>query len=146
MASLTESLPPTPHVETRRWELTGPEELRSVRGSLHEAIAGKPFSADARLEEIPEKMVLVASELATNALKHGRPPSVVRLLRAGNTFVLDVADHDLSAPPEYAAGRDAGDGGLGLYLVRDLAFDVGWYVDDDSKTKHVWAQFPADPA
>lgn len=142
MATLTNSLPPAPHVEVGRWELAGAQELRALRGSLHQAIAGREFPSDARMEEIPEKMVLVASELATNAIRHGIPPSTVRLLRAGDFFVLDVADHDLSTPPEYASGRAPGEGGLGLHLVRDLAFDTGWYLDDDSKTKHVWAQFP----
>ncbi|TQS46259.1 ATP-binding protein [Cryptosporangium phraense] len=141
MPSLTNSLPPVPHTEVARWELASPRDVRGLRASLHEAITGRPFPPDATLEEIPEQMVLVASELATNAIKHGLPPSLVRLLRAGGFLILDVADHDLSTPPEYAVGREPGEGGLGLHLARKLAFDIGWYLNDEEKTKHVWAQF-----
>jgi serine/threonine-protein kinase RsbW len=86
------------------------------------------------------KMVLVATELATNALRHGLPPTVVRLFRVGDEFIIDVADHDPTILPEYADARPPGAGGLGLRLAREFALDIGWFVDDE--TKHVWARFP----
>ncbi|GAA0220931.1 ATP-binding protein [Cryptosporangium japonicum] len=95
-----------------------------LQARVYEAITGRQLPPDVGLEDVPEKMVLVASELATNAIKHGLPPSIVRLLHTGDSFVLDVADHDLSNPPEYAVGRAPGDGGLGLHLARELALDV----------------------
>jgi two-component sensor histidine kinase len=86
-------------------------------------------------------MVLVASELATNALRHGTPPTAVRLLRRRDTYLLDVADKDVDAQPYVAAGRPPGHGGFGLQIARRIAVDVGWYTA--GATKHVWATFPA---
>jgi hypothetical protein len=45
-----------------------------------------------------------------------------------------------SAPPTPAVGRDPSEGGLGLYLIAELATAHGWYVRDDAK--HVWALLP----
>jgi anti-sigma regulatory factor (Ser/Thr protein kinase) len=89
-------------------------------------------------------MQLVASELATNAFRHGRPPTLVRLLRQRDTYLLDVADHDLNSTPRIAGAREPGHGGFGLQIARRLAQDVAWYRSD--VTKHVWAQFPAPAA
>jgi two-component sensor histidine kinase len=86
-------------------------------------------------------MTVVANELATNALRHGLPPTVVRLLRAGDHLILDVADHDLNAAPEVVDDRPLGEGGLGLQLTQTFAVDIGWYTAN--RTKHVWASFPA---
>ncbi|WP_035858060.1 ATP-binding protein [Cryptosporangium arvum] len=143
MGSLTHSRPPVPSAEQQRWTLHSAHELRDLRRSLFEALTGRSFPSGGSLEDVPEKMVLVASELATNAIRHGLPPSIIRLLRAGDSFVLDVADHDKYVSPTYADGRDPGEGGLGLRLAEKLSLDVGWYIDDEAGTKHVWAQFPA---
>jgi serine/threonine-protein kinase RsbW len=123
-----------------RWVLDNAQQLRDLRAELHTAITGDALSDDEKLGDVAEQMVLVATELATNALRHGRPPSVVTLRRAGDHHVIDIADHDPTVLPEYADARPMGAGGLGLRLARQLALEVGWYVTDD--TKHVWAIFP----
>jgi hypothetical protein len=119
--------------------LNSPKELRDLRASLHTALTGSPDLAG-QLDDVPEKMILVATELATNALRHGRPPTVVSLFRLGDHFVLDVADHDPEILPEYAEARPPGAGGLGLKLAREFSLDIGWFVTDN--TKHIWAKFP----
>ncbi|BBH65856.1 hypothetical protein ACTI_25410 [Actinoplanes sp. OR16] len=84
---------------------------------------------------------MVATELATNALRHGRPPAEVRLLRVASLLVVDACDHDPDAEPQFDTERPLGQGGLGLLLARTFALEVGWYRDGSSK--HVWASFPA---
>jgi serine/threonine-protein kinase RsbW len=129
--------------ETHRWVLDSPVQLRSLRDNLHQAITGQPLPAGAELDEVPEKVVLVATELATNALRHGLPPTIVRFGRHDRhdrVFVLDVADHSPDVVPHYVDDRPPGAGGLGLRLAHKLALDLGWYIQDD--TKHVWAEFP----
>jgi len=138
--ALRTSRPPTPNVEVAQWVLDSFVELRSLRSSLHKALTGEPLPDGGFLDQVPEKVAVVATELATNALAHARPPTTVHLLRTDDQFILDVADEDPAAFPEFAEGRPAGAGGLGLQLIRDLALDLGWYVDGD--VKHVWAQFP----
>jgi hypothetical protein len=141
MASLTASSPPAV-TEICSWALATPAELSRLRAALYEALTGEPFLREAQLDDVPEKMVLVATELATNALRHGLPPTVVRLGRAEDgDFVLDVSDQDPQIIPEFAEARPAGAGGLGLQVARTLALDIGWYLVDG--TKHVWAMFPA---
>jgi serine/threonine-protein kinase RsbW len=119
-------------------------QLRSLRAALHETLTGQPLPQDGTLDEIPEKISVVATELATNAIAHARPPTVVQLRRTEKAFILDVADEDPTVGPELAENRPAGAGGLGLQLARRLALDVGWYVD--GVVKHVWAEFPIPKA
>jgi hypothetical protein len=138
MATLSASQPP-PVAEIQAWVLDSPGELKVLRASLYKALTGRDFPKNAQLDDVPEKLVLVATELATNALRHGLPPTIVKLGRAGNRFILDVADHQPQVPPALADDRAPGEGGLGLQLARKLALDIGWYVLDG--TKHVWAEF-----
>jgi serine/threonine-protein kinase RsbW len=133
MTSLPVSVPYPAAVELRRWTLDSFGELRGLRAALRVAVV-------AAAGELSDRMSVVATELATNALRHGLPPTVVRLMGDGDLLVIDVADHDLAAQPRLDANRPLGAGGLGLQLTRTFAVDVGWYVAED--TKHVWASFP----
>ncbi|GAA4730775.1 hypothetical protein GCM10023216_23320 [Isoptericola chiayiensis] len=127
--------PPAAHfTEIARWTLTDVEEVADLRADLQSRL-GTDGAGD--LESTAEKLVLVASELATNAIRHGLPPTVVRLMVGDGAFLLDVADHDISSAPLLAPDRDAGHGGLGLRIARRLALAVGWYTT--TTAKHVWA-------
>ncbi|MCX4474637.1 hypothetical protein C5N14_14525 [Micromonospora sp. MW-13] len=140
MRSLRTSPPPPRATELRCWALSTGAELRNLRASLHEALTGHALAEGEELDGIPERVVLVATELATNALLHGLPPTTVRLLRGEEVFILDVADRDLSTVPELADIRPLGAGGRGLQLARAFSLAVGWYATED--TKHIWASFP----
>ncbi|SCG64499.1 ATP-binding protein [Micromonospora coxensis] len=140
MGQLRTSPPPPQATELRRWQLADPADLRGLRASLHEALTGEELPAGSHLDEVPELIALVASELATNALRHGIPPTIVRLLAADDRFILDVADHDLSSIPELADTRPMGAGGRGLQIAQAVSLDVGWYATET--TKNIWAAFP----
>jgi serine/threonine-protein kinase RsbW len=133
------SRPPTA-VDVQYWVLDDPAGLSELRRSLFAALYGEPMPPDGKLDEVPEKMAIVATELATNALTHGTPPTHVYLRRTDDTFVLDVADEDPASVPRRAGPRPPGAGGLGLRIVDELVGEFGWYADATSK--HVWAQFP----
>jgi serine/threonine-protein kinase RsbW len=137
---LPSTRPGTWGTPVQRWELNSAPELRDLRASMMTALTGSPGPVSA-MDDVPAKMVLVATELATNALRHGLPPTVVSLFRVDDEFIIDVADHDRTILPEYADARPPGAGGLGLRLAREFSLDIGWFVDD--QTKHVWARFPA---
>lgn len=140
MSDIKAARPPA-HFETKRtWVLDSTEGLGQLRGSLFEELTGDAYISNSTLADIPEKMVLVVSELATNALRHGKPPTIVTLMANDDEQLLDVADHDVDSAPEIARGREIGEGGFGLVLAHQLALDVGWYVT--GKTKHIWARFP----
>ncbi|SDT54368.1 ATP-binding protein [Actinoplanes derwentensis] len=136
--------PQPPHAEQLRvWTLTSAGELRQLRASLHQELTSYPHLAADDREDILDRITLVATELATNAIRHGIPPTEVRLLRNDEHLVLDVADRDLSSIPELAGTRPLHAGGRGLMLARSFSLDVGWYATHD--TKHIWATFPIQP-
>ncbi|WP_250008255.1 ATP-binding protein [Actinoplanes sp. M2I2] len=140
MNPLRLSAPPAHARQLRIWELTGDAELRVIRTDLH-----RHFDADRPDErenaELAQRIALVATELAGNALRHGTPPVVVRLLGDEDCYVLDVSDHDPHHAPQLPGPRrQINAGGRGLHIAGSLAQQLCWYKDAD--TKHVWASFP----
>jgi serine/threonine-protein kinase RsbW len=143
MGSLRRSLPPAQAIELRRWTLKAGGELRQMRADLREVLRTHRL-ADHSASQVAERAVLVVTELASNALRHGRPPAVVRLLRADGCFIVDVADQDRENVPEPATGGHTDDGGRGLLIARSMAGEVCWYTTEDAK--HIWASFLTEPA
>ncbi|MCU7723047.1 ATP-binding protein [Actinoplanes sp. KI2] len=135
MSSLPASVPYPRADEICRWTLASFGELRGLRADLRAAVDVAAAGPD-----VTDRMTVVANELATNALRYGLPPAVVRLLSEGDRLIIDVSDHDREAEPRVAEDRPLGAGGLGLQLTRTFAIDVGWYSTE--LTKHVWASFP----
>ncbi len=140
MVQLQTSPPPPEATELHVWVLSTSVELRDLRAALGEALDSH-LHPRPPLDKVAESMILVATELATNAIKHGQPPTEIRLLRADDMFVLDVADYDLNSFPELSDTRPVNAGGRGLMLAREFSVDVGWYATEH--TKHIWATFPA---
>ena len=129
---------PVPHpaaTELRRWILHSVGDLRRLRAGLREAAAATPLGDHDTLD----RLAVVATELATNALRHAGAPALVRLLREPAALIVDVADHDPDGEPRFDEERPLGRGGLGLRLARDFATDLGWHRT--VTTKHVWARF-----
>lgn len=140
---MTKSRPPPHTAELRRWSLVRPDDLRSLRRSLEQVLADLRPTGDEVLADVFERISLVATELATNALQHGLPPTVVRLLRQDDRFVLDVADHDPHHAPVDTAVSLTNQRGRGLPIARAMSLDLGWYPAGDAK--HVWASFAVEP-
>lgn len=136
---LRTSTPPDGFEDVRSWTLHATSELSPFRNQLAEVLLAAGISIGHDSDSVASKIVLIASELATNALTHGGPPTEVWLRRSEDTWLLEVADHDTSSVPIYAGVRQPGAGGLGLHLARALSLDVGWFATDD--TKHIWAAF-----
>jgi anti-sigma regulatory factor (Ser/Thr protein kinase) len=137
MTTLRTSAPPPRAVELGEWGLSSGDELRLLRSGLRRALdAHTPAEAD-----LSERVTLVATELASNALRHGRPPVAVRLLRAGEEVIVDVTDQDPGGFPQPADRDDRRYGGRGLIIAGTLSTEICWYAAEG--TKHVWASFPA---
>lgn len=131
--------PPPAAAAVEQWVLADYTELRRMRAGLRRAVADQVPDGDDDLDDLIERMTIVATELATNALSHARSEAVVRLSRSRTALVLDVADDLPSVAPELAAPRPTGAGGRGLQVTQQLAADLGWYRDGGRK--HVWARF-----
>ncbi|MFC3737150.1 ATP-binding protein [Paractinoplanes deccanensis] len=115
--------------EVGRWTVGEPVELRVLRAELR------------RVAVVPgdETVLVVATELASNALRHARSQAVVKLMRDDGSVIVDVADRDPDGRPSVDVRRPRRTGGLGLRLAENLAQDVGWYPAVGGK--HVWARF-----
>jgi len=122
------------------WELEDVVELPRVRAELRRHPATTPSSDDPASLDVHDQLVLAVDEMASNALRHGggRVKAVVGKTEDG--FLVEVTDQAPSSPPTPAVGRDPSEGGLGLYLIAEMAFRHGWYVRDGAK--HVWALLP----
>ncbi|OIJ68978.1 histidine kinase [Streptomyces mangrovisoli] len=90
------------------------------------------------LEELAFTTELVLSELVTNAIRYGRVPISVRLIR-DRSLICEVSDGSTTSPHlRYAAIMD--EGGRGLFLVAQLADRWGTRYTPDGKV--IWAEQP----
>ncbi|GAA3348991.1 hypothetical protein GCM10020358_69520 [Amorphoplanes nipponensis] len=144
MSLLRTSPPPAQAVELEQWLVSTGDELRPLRLGLGAALPAHRLVPRGAPGETVERVILVATELASNALRHGSPPAVVRLLRGADAFFVDVADHDPAGAPRLAGVHQAGVGGRGLHIARTLSAELCWYAT--ATTKHIWASFPLPPA
>ncbi|GAA2139925.1 ATP-binding protein [Kitasatospora kazusensis] len=123
-----------------------PSEVARARRWVRARLQGQGLAPDA---PIAETLVLVVSELVTNAVVHTGCPAVLRLMmpvagpELGCRLVrVEVADASCTAPaPRHAVG-DATNG-RGLELVELLCDRWGWYPDGSGK--RVWCEIGADP-
>jgi hypothetical protein len=143
--SLTDWLqrPPEPAVDlTAGWSATPGTvaDLTRLRHTLPALVGHRsgPAGDNADLDEL----LLVFEELASNGLRHGRPPVrvVVAALRTG--WLVDVSDAAVERPPLSAHDRNPATGGLGLSLVAELSGAHGWTVNGNCK--HIWARVDAE--
>jgi serine/threonine-protein kinase RsbW len=131
--------PPRPDEEVARWTLDQPPGLEALRAGLQCAVSAYALENAVDLTELIERLMIAATELAGNALRHGQPPTVVALLRADGHLIIDVTDNDPTTRPTVDPQRPHDSGGLGLTLTQRLAQEVGWYPTGTDK--HIWAQF-----
>ena len=125
-------------------ELHSLAELSKLRARLRATLTGSPTVVDPEREHWSERLVLIADELASNALRHAHPPVAVALSRLASRWLVTVSDTSAEVPPEPAKGRDPGLGGFGLYVVADLSVAHGW--SRERGLKSVWAVIEADKA
>ena len=113
------------------WQLRTAADVTAARSTLRDEVA--PAAAEDDLQ----RLLLSFEELASNGVRHGRAPVRVRVAETSAGWLIDVTDAAVDRPPTPAVGRDAAEGGLGLYLVARLAVAHGWTVR--GPRKHVWA-------
>jgi hypothetical protein len=89
------------------------------------------------VEDVIDGAILIIDELASNALRHGEPPSSLHIGDEEDSWVVIVTDGAPDRPPTPARDRPAGQGGYGLYVIADLAASHG--VHYEPERKHVWA-------
>ncbi|MEV6134241.1 SpoIIE family protein phosphatase [Streptomyces violaceusniger] len=88
------------------------------------------------LEKLVFTTELVVSELVTNAIRYGRPPIRLRLIR-DRALICEVSDASSTAP-HLRRARALDEGGRGLFLVAQLAQRWGTRLEVHGKT--IWAE------
>ncbi|WP_217171326.1 ATP-binding protein [Streptomyces sp. AC512_CC834] len=109
----------------------------TARQRLHKALADWGVA-----DELTDAVVLLASELVTNAVLHCRTSYAqvgVALTLDGPELVLEVSDPDRDRLPRLHDSGPDEEGGRGLALVSALSDD--WGCRQDPYTKCVWARF-----
>ncbi|ALC22554.1 ATP-binding region ATPase domain protein [Streptomyces pristinaespiralis] len=97
-------------------------------------------------EPLAETLILLISELVTNAVVHTGCPAVLRMLfgagaAEAGTVRVEVADVSACPPrPRHAQGEDTG--GRGLELVDGLADRWGWQREGAGKS--IWCEVDRD--
>lgn len=115
----------------------------SQRGRVA-APAGPPPGT--RLGDPVGRLVLVVSELATNALKYGSGQATVTVSEVtGGGWLVDAYDANVRDYPRPHRADPGRSGQNGLLLVITLSRTWGWYVDSWTRRKHVWAHVENDP-
>ncbi|MGW0364230.1 ATP-binding protein [Streptomyces sp. NPDC002990] len=111
-----------------------PAEVGRARRWARSRLAGSGIGED---EPLAETLILLISELVTNAVVHTGCPAVLRMLFGGPGVRVEVADASDRAPhPRQAAGDDTG--GRGLELVDGLADRWGW--QREGAGKRIWCE------
>ncbi|MFD6761173.1 ATP-binding protein [Streptomyces roseolus] len=118
-----------------------PAEVGRARRWARKRLAGSGIGDD---EPLAETLVLLISELVTNAVVHTGCPAVLRMLFAAEGGVrVEVADSsELPPRPRRAAGEDTN--GRGLELVDGLADRWGW--QSEGRGKSIWCEVDRTPA
>jgi anti-sigma regulatory factor (Ser/Thr protein kinase) len=92
-------------------------------------------------DAVVDDVLLVVTELATNALRHGSGDPVLKLSVGAEHIRVEVFDDDPAPPVRRPAGAD---GGWGLTLIERLS--SAWGIARHGRGKVVWCALPATPA
>ncbi|GGX35965.1 ATP-binding protein [Streptomyces chryseus] len=98
-------------------------------------------SADRRAAA--EDVLLVVSELVTNACLHAEGPEELRVACDGKKLRLEVVDRGTGQPAPRTPHRAGRPGGHGMFIVQRLCLDWGVERTGESSGKTVWAELAA---
>jgi anti-sigma regulatory factor (Ser/Thr protein kinase) len=116
------------------WSLEDVAELPRVRADL------RRHAETTTRSDLRDQLILALDEMASNALRHGRGGVQATVRQTPDSYLIEVSDQATAHPPAPAVGRDPSEGGLGLYLIAEMATQHGWYVSNGYK--YVWALLP----
>ncbi|MGW7515222.1 ATP-binding protein [Streptomyces sp. NPDC054796] len=122
-----------------------PMEVGRARRWARSRLAGCGIDAD---EPLAETLILLISELVTNAVVHTGAPAVLRMLlpvrpvpRESGAVRVEVADVS-SRPPRQRQADGDDTNGRGLELVSGLADRWGWEREEGGK--NIWCELDCD--
>ncbi|MER7726581.1 ATP-binding protein [Streptomyces sp. NPDC096323] len=90
-----------------------------------------------------EDVLLVVSELVTNACLHADGPDEIRIARTPKALRVEVADGGAGQPAPRTPHRAGRPGGHGMFIVQRLCMDWGVVRVPGEPGKTVWAELSA---
>jgi anti-sigma regulatory factor (Ser/Thr protein kinase) len=122
---------------------------RTLRWSLNSEFASageaRHLTAEALTQwDLPidsSDVLLVVSELVTNAIQHGDPPVILTLQASGSALEVSVHDGGQSFVHER---RQQAVGGRGLMIVELVSGQ--WGIEAEASGKRVWCRMPVSSA
>jgi anti-sigma regulatory factor (Ser/Thr protein kinase) len=134
------SASPPPAEPALAWDLHAVAELPRVRAELRRHAVTRMGADTDAAADLRDQLILALDEMASNALRHGGGQVRAAVRLTADAYLIEVSDQAASEPPAPAVDRDPSEGGLGLYLIAEMATAHGWYVSNGHK--HVWALLP----
>ncbi|NUW35049.1 ATP-binding protein [Nonomuraea sp. SMC257] len=117
-------------VREATWELLRiPEAAGHARALTREALSSWGLGTEV------DDVMLIVSELVTNAVVHAEAPIELRLIVSDQMLRGEVVDHSLSSPRPVAAALDQ-EHGRGLAIVDE--YSESWGVAPEPTGKAVW--------
>ncbi|MBH5336631.1 ATP-binding protein [Streptomyces pactum] len=132
--------------QSRRLRLAGAGAVvPSARDFTREALRewGWLPAATADQRAAAEDVLLVVSELVTNACLHAGGPEELRVSYQGKVLRLEVSDLGAGTPAPRTPHRAGRPGGHGMFIVQRLCLDWGVLRSADGTGKTVWAELAA---
>lgn len=124
-------------VERRASPRTRIDVERSPYGPSQARAAVAACAEELGLQEVCDDVVLLVSEMVTNAIRYAVPPVRLEIQAGERDVVVAVRDGSPQPPAPRPAGEEA-EGGRGMLLVDLLTTDHGVRVDPPGKA--VWAR------
>ncbi|MCR3749151.1 Anti-sigma regulatory factor (Ser/Thr protein kinase) [Lentzea californiensis] len=132
-------------------DMDTPEVLSASARTLHTLPEDEPDLGAMRawigtlLRDLPEDVVLdvllVCTELASNAYEHAEGPRAVRVQRHTDFVRVEVDDHTPAELPRLGQSRLGDTRGRGLVLIAQLS--RCWGTQDFTGGKTIWAEVDA---
>ncbi|MEU9859393.1 SpoIIE family protein phosphatase [Streptomyces sp. NPDC047971] len=120
-----------PSTSVATWELPSDP---AVVGRARSLATGQ--LRDWGLDDLGLTTELIVSELVTNAIRYGRPPVRLRLIRH-RSLICEVTD-GASTAPHVRFATESDEGGRGLFMIAQLADRWGTRYTKNGKT--IWAE------
>lgn len=93
--------------------------MRAARRMVADALAESRYAGDV------DTVLLLASEVVTNAVRHAATPFDLRITVDGEDVTVTVVDHDRIHPPRMRDPAPDATSGRGLRLVEELSTSWG---------------------
>ncbi|SEL51399.1 SpoIIE family protein phosphatase [Streptacidiphilus jiangxiensis] len=121
-----------PSDQVATWELpVDPAVVARARDEVSLRLASWGLADEGMVTE------LIVSELVTNAIRYGKEPILLRLIRDGGELISEVFDRS-STSPHLRRAADTDEGGRGLFMVAQLA--DAWGTRYAPRGKTIWAK------